>query len=110
MPQVVAEGAKELGESGHPYAAVPLIGALSCGQRSVIFAVVEALVRLGSPAAAPLEEALERERNPEQRALLGRVRDQLGRQAKGLELAPTDDVVGASSRLVDEMAEGWSGN
>jgi hypothetical protein len=72
--------------------------------------VVEALVRLGSPAIAPLEEALERERNPEHRALLGRIRDQLGRQAKGLELASTDEVVGSSSRVVDEIAEGWSGN
>jgi hypothetical protein len=110
MPQVVAEGARELGESGHADAVVPLIRALSSEQRSVRFAVVEAMLRLGSLCIAPLQAALDKERGPEQRELLGRLREQLDNKAKGLAPAPVGDIVGSSSKFVDEVARDWSSN
>jgi hypothetical protein len=108
LPLVAAEGAKELGESGHPDAALPLVRALRSEQRSVLFAAVEGLLRLGTPAVGPLQAALDAESDPEVRGLLGRAREELDRRARGLPPAPLDEVVGASARHIDEVGRGWS--
>jgi hypothetical protein len=110
MPEVVAEGAKELGESGHAEAVPPLLAALQWHHRAVYFGVVEALLRLGSPCVGPLQEELSRERDAELRGILTRLLEQLDRQAKGLEVLPLEEIVGMPSAVSDELARGWTSN
>jgi len=110
MPHVVVEGAKELGESGHVDAVPPLLASLQRRQRSVYFAVVAALLRLGSPCVEPLRDGLAKERDAEIRGIMTRLLEQLDRKAKGLELAPLADIVGISRELGDELAKGWTAN
>jgi HEAT repeat protein len=104
MPLVVAPAAKALGASGHADAVRPLLSILGIEQRSVRFAVVDALVALVPLSVIPLQEALASERDANQRQLMTLILGQLERQAKGLELVPTSELLAPSKKLLDEMA------
>jgi hypothetical protein len=110
VPTVVVEGAQELGESGRADAVPPLLSALRIRLRSVYFGVAAALLRLGTPSVGPLQQALATEHDAELRGLLTRLLEQFDRQAKGLELAPIEAIVGIPSELGDELARGWLSN
>jgi HEAT repeat protein len=103
MPLVVAPAAKALGESGRPEAVLPLIRTLGNKQRLVRFAVVEALLALGSLSVGPLQKALTKERDPEQRQLMSLILDQLERVAKGFEPVPTSVLLERPPELIEEM-------
>jgi hypothetical protein len=104
MPMVAAQAARALGESGRPDAVLPLIRTLGNQQRSLRFAVVEALLKLGSHSVGPLREALKQERDPELWQLTALILIQLARMAKGLEPAPVEILLEPPPELLDEMA------
>jgi hypothetical protein len=108
MPGVAAEGAKELGESGHAEAVPPLLAALRSRHRSVDFAAVAALLRLGPLSVGPLRDELAAERDAELRGMMARLLEQLERTARGLEPAPLEDIVGMAGEVRDELARGWT--
>jgi hypothetical protein len=108
MPHVVAEGVKELGESGDMDTVPLLVAALHTHHRSVYFGVVNALLRLGPPCVGRLREELAKERDAELGGLVTRLLEQLDRKAKGLEPAPVEDIVGMSSEVRDEVAKGYT--
>jgi HEAT repeat protein len=104
LPFAVARAARELGKKGHADAVVPLIRQLGTKQRSILFAVFEALIALGSPSIGPLLEALQTERDPVVRERMALLLDQLERLAKGLPLVPTSDLFPLPSGIVDEIS------
>ncbi len=108
MPHVVAEGAKELGEAGDVDAAPLLIAALHSHHRSVYFGVVAALLQLGPPCVDSLREQLAKERDTEVKGIMTRLLEQFERKAKGLVLAPIEEIVGMPSEVRDEVAKGYS--
>jgi hypothetical protein len=103
LPFVAAAGARALGESGHPDAAVPLVRALARDHRSVRFAVVEGLLALGQASAASLRESQMKEPDPDLRELMGRVLEQLERAARGLPTASASDLLQMSPELVKDI-------
>jgi hypothetical protein len=103
MPLVIARAAKALGESGHPDAVLPLIRALAIRQRSVHFAVVDALLALGSLTVDALQEARDKEPDPELQKLMTMILEQLKRIATGLAPVQTGVILERPPELIDEM-------
>jgi HEAT repeat protein len=99
----MADAARALGKKGHPDAAGPLIHALKEEQRSVRFAVIEALLALGPLSVGPLKDALAKEHKPELKKLMVRVLEEIERQAEGLEPTPTKELLEMSAEMLDSL-------
>ena len=103
MPLVVANAAKALGETGNPAAAPALVRVLGQQQRSVRFAVVDALLALGPVTAAPVREALGKEGDQAARWDMELVLAELASRAAGRPPTPTGDLLEMSPELLEQM-------
>src|SRR5262249_37613180 len=104
MPMVVAAGAEELGRSNHPDAVGPLIGVLGLEQRSVRFAVFEALIALRAHSAGPLQKTAATHSDATVRALAGRILGQIKRIEQGAAPLPVEDLLVLSDGQLAEVA------
>jgi hypothetical protein len=105
LPFRVADAARALGKTGHPDAVGPLIRILRVEQRSVRFAVVEALWALGPLSVGPLKEALAKAHELELKPLLVLVLEESERRAAGLEPKPTAELLEMSAEMLDSFAD-----
>lgn len=104
MPMVARAGAEELGRSDHPDAVGFLVRSLGFGQRSVLFAVCEALVALRAHSAGPLRQAADAHPDPDVRHRAGLLLGEIERTERGEPPTPVEDLLPLSDDERDEMA------
>jgi hypothetical protein len=103
MPMVVAATAQELGRSNHPAAVGLLIPVLENNQRSVQFAVFEALLALRAHSVLPLRAASATTTDAGRRSLIALILDQIARVERGEAPVPTEEILSMSDAQVRQL-------